>query len=239
MTPSIREIANGCDVDNSESSRLSTTRFEGPEKSTLPSNESLHEKPSLADRAHEELKEMLERCNQHSNHETCTIYREPFPMACKALLHSLPGNWNCIDCNARDPEWAAISYGAMVCIKCSGRHRSLGVAVSQVRSVSMDHWTHREVVLMLEGGNAQLGGFFVRNCLTKIEFEKREKTYKEQQERQEPSGAQRRRSSLTADNVESQRYKTKAAAFYKNQLEAYVGRLLEDPVQKPYQGRLR
>jgi len=234
MAPSIRDIPNGGVDDDSESSQLSTTRIDGPGKPTLPADEPLKETTSLASRSCAELEEMLERCNRHSNHETGTIYREPFPVACKALLHSLPGNWNCIDCNARDPEWAAISYGAMVCIKCSGRHRSLGVAVSQVRSVSMDHWTHREVVLMLEGGNAQVGGFFARNCLTKKEFEKRGEIRREQQ--QNHLG---RNSSLTADNVESLRYKTKAAAFYKSQLEAHVGRLLEDPVGKPYQGRSR
>jgi len=211
----------------------------------LHTKEPRKEEPSLADRAHVELAEMLERCEAHNKH-TCSsaannhpqpAYREAFPMACRELLHSLPGNRNCIDCNARDPEWATTSYGALLCIKCSGRHRSLGVAVSQVRSISMDHWTHKEVVLMLEGGNAQLGGFFARNLLTRKEFEKQE-TSNHQRKQQEPPGKPKQPSVLTADNVESLRYKTKAAFFYKNQLEAHVERMLGDPTRRPYRGRL-
>ena len=210
---------------------------------------------NIADLANAELSELLERCNLHSSDDNIDIiYRESFPMACRSLLHELDGNRNCVDCNtARDPEWAAISYGALVCIQCSGRHRSLGVAVSQVRSVSMDHWTHQEIILMLEGGNAQLSGFFARHALTKSEFEieaqKKAKVKvkaKQQQEQQNgtatataTAAAARRQKSLTADNVTSLRYKTKAALFYKNHLEAHVGRLLKDPTTKPYKGRSR
>ena len=53
----------------------------------------------------------------------------PLPSACFRMLKSLPGNHRCIDCGAQDPDWAAVSYGALVCLQCSGRHRSLGVQV--------------------------------------------------------------------------------------------------------------
>jgi len=234
MTPALRDIRNRGIDDISDTSQEPVS----PEKLTRHTGElltlTLKETPmSLADMAHAELSDMLARTILHNhsnpNANSASIYREAFPVACKRLLHSLPGNRNCVDCNVRDPEWAAVSYGALVCIQCSGRHRSLGVAVSQVRSVSMDHWTHKEVVSMLEGGNAQVGGFFARNALTKPEFEKQEL---QQQQKQRPS-----RISITADNVMSLRYKTKAALFYKNQLEAHVGRLLEDPSRRPYKGR--
>jgi len=243
MTPALRDIRNGGVVDEiSDTSQLPTTQqSHGPGKRTRHQTD---EQAMTEKRAHEELSELLKRCNLHKN-ET-GIYREAFPAACKTLLHSLPGNRNCIDCNARDPEWAAISYGALVCIKCSGRHRSMGVAVSQVRSVAMDHWTHKEVVGMLEGGNAQLGGFFARHALTKPEFEKQDKLNKQQPpNKQQPqrhlfsNKLKGQRASLTTDNVISLRYKTKAAVFYKHQLEAHVGRLLEDPSRRPYRGRSR
>mmetsp|Transcript_24844 Transcript_24844/g.58288 ORF Transcript_24844/g.58288 Transcript_24844/m.58288 type:complete len:237 (+) Transcript_24844:92-802(+) len=236
MTPSIQILRNGGVDEMSDSSQLSTTPEHGARKPTPSNEEPLREKLSLVDRAHAELEDMLERCNSHSDPEAGVVYREPFPVACKDLLHSLPGNRSCVDCPTRDPEWAAVSYGALVCIKCSGRHRSLGVAISQVRSVSMDHWTHKEVVMMLEGGNAQLEGFFARNCLTKKEFQKREKITEEQQQRNR-SVAPRGSLSLTSENVSELRYKTKAAVFYRSQLEAHVGRLLEDPARKPYRGR--
>jgi len=220
MTPALRELQNA-EVE------LSTT-VSGHANEKPQTAKPLPEKPSLADRAHMELSELLERSQGRLG------YREPFPMNCVSLLHSLPGNRNCVDCPSRDPEWAAVNYGALVCIRCSGKHRSMGVAISQVRSVTLDHWTHREIVNMLEGGNAQLGGFFARNALTKEAFEKQERLLQKQP--QPPSGKPRL---LTADNVNSFRYKTKAALFYKNQLEAHVGKLLEDPVRKPYKGRSR
>jgi len=218
MTPALRDLGNEGVAEIP--SQFPTT----PTK--LRAVEPLKEGPSLADRAHKELEELLERTRLHysQNQGSNLAYREAFPPACKDLLHTLPGNRNCIDCNVRDPEWAAISYGALVCIKCSGIHRSLGVAVSQVRSVSMDHWTHKEIVSMLEGGNAQLGGFFSLNALTKEELAKANK-----------KSSTPRQTTITVDNVTSLRYKTKAALFYKNQMEAHVERLL----QKPYRGRSR
>ena len=46
--------------------------------------------------------------------------RQPFPVACRALLQELDGNKLCIDCGRKNPEWAALSYGALVCLYCSG-----------------------------------------------------------------------------------------------------------------------
>lgn len=238
MTPSLKEIRTGGvdEISGPDTPQLPTGQ--DPGKPTRQTDEPVQEEPSLADRAIAELAEMQKRCALHRRNSNSQLptYREAFPVACRSLLHSLAGNRNCIDCNVRDPEWAAISYGALVCIKCSGKHRSMGVAISQVRSVAMDHWTHKEVVLMLEGGNAQLGGFFGRHALTEKEFERQEKI-KERRNNSKPSD--KKPSLLTAENVTSVRYKTKAALFYKNQLEAHVGRLLEDPVRKPYRGRSR
>lgn len=56
-------------------------------------------------------------------------YDHSFPPACLALLKALPGNHRCIDCGEQDPQWATVSYGALLCLSCSGRHRSLGVQV--------------------------------------------------------------------------------------------------------------
>lgn len=51
-----------------------------------------------------------------------------------------PGNDECADCKAKNPEWACTNLGVIVCIECSGIHRSLGVHVSKVRSVVLDKW---------------------------------------------------------------------------------------------------
>jgi hypothetical protein len=52
-----------------------------------------------------------------------------FPTACIHLLRSIPGNLRCVDCDATNPQWASISYGILLCIECSGKHRQMGVQV--------------------------------------------------------------------------------------------------------------
>ncbi|CAN0068923.1 unnamed protein product, partial [Hapterophycus canaliculatus] len=62
-------------------------------------------------------------------------------------------NPECVDCGAPDPDWSSISLGVMMCIECSGIHRSMGVHVSKVRSLTLDRWTEPLVELLLEAGN--------------------------------------------------------------------------------------
>eukprot|EP00978_Attheya_sp_CCMP212_P015871 scaffold41034_cov45-Attheya_sp.AAC.3 len=58
-----------------------------------------------------------------------------FPAACFKLLHTLPGSRKCVDCGEAHPQWASISYGVLLCLQCSGRHRSLGVQGLRHRNV--------------------------------------------------------------------------------------------------------
>ena len=52
--------------------------------------------------------------------------------------NQVQGNTKCADCGAKNPEWAVINLGIIVCIECSGCHRNLSVSISQVRSVMLD-----------------------------------------------------------------------------------------------------
>lgn len=138
-----------------------------------------------------------------------------FPPACLSLLRKIDGNHRCIDCGEHDPQWAAVSYGALLCLQCSGHHRSLGVHVSLVRSITMDEWSLEQVLAMLEGGNGQLAGFFGRHHLTTDTCLATSKT-------------------VTKQNVTRLRYKTKAALFYRQQMNVHVSNVL---AAGPYRGR--
>lgn len=53
-----------------------------------------------------------------------------FPSNCLKLLYNIQGNLRCMDCDASNPQWATLTFGALICIDCSGRHRQMGVNVS-------------------------------------------------------------------------------------------------------------
>ncbi|CAM9785225.1 unnamed protein product [Chrysoparadoxa australica] len=59
----------------------------------------------------------------------------------------------CVDCDAPKPVWASINLGIMMCVDCSGTHRSLGVHVSKVRSLTLDKWPATVLQLMERIGN--------------------------------------------------------------------------------------
>ncbi|KAG0378432.1 hypothetical protein BGX24_003881, partial [Mortierella sp. AD032] len=58
------------------------------------------------------------------------------------LLHAMResdlSNTVCAECGAKNPDWCVINLGILVCIECSGIHRSLGTHISKVRSFTLD-----------------------------------------------------------------------------------------------------
>ena len=48
------------------------------------------------------------------------------------LREIIEQNITCADCGMKRPEWVSINLGLVVCIECSGVHRSLGVHLSKV-----------------------------------------------------------------------------------------------------------
>ncbi|KAJ2453684.1 hypothetical protein EV183_002088 [Coemansia sp. RSA 2336] len=70
------------------------------------------------------------------------------------------GNDKCVDCRKSSPEWASINLGVLMCIDCSGIHRSMGVHVSKVRSIKLDHWEPEQLQLMQRLGNARVNRIY-------------------------------------------------------------------------------
>mmetsp|Transcript_19831 Transcript_19831/g.28759 ORF Transcript_19831/g.28759 Transcript_19831/m.28759 type:complete len:210 (+) Transcript_19831:73-702(+) len=145
-----------------------------------------------------------------------------FPPACYQLLTSIQGNSQCVDCGDCDPQWASVTYGTLLCLRCSGRHRSMGVKVSFVRSIHMDSWTPSQILSMLEGGNAQLSSFFERHELSHSKCQ---------------AFVQRQKENNNGEYIKdltSVRYETNAARFYRNMLTKHVNLLKNSG---PYKGR--
>jgi len=72
---------------------------------------------------------------------------------CAIKILEIPGNDKCADCEALSPEWACINWGVVICIECSGIHRSLGVHLSKVKAVKLDVWEAEVVNVQLLLGN--------------------------------------------------------------------------------------
>ncbi|XP_014847452.1 PREDICTED: arf-GAP with dual PH domain-containing protein 2-like isoform X1 [Poecilia mexicana] len=74
-----------------------------------------------------------------------------------------PGNNQCADCAAPEPDWASYTLGVFVCLNCSGMHRNLST-VSKVKSIRLDYWEDSLVQFMQERGNSVAKAFFEK-CL--------------------------------------------------------------------------
>ena len=63
----------------------------------------------------------------------------------------------CADCSSQTPEWFSLSCGVLLCIECSGVHRSLGTHISKVRSITLDKPTASvKALLKALGGNERV-----------------------------------------------------------------------------------
>ncbi|TLD39478.1 ArfGap domain-containing protein [Venturia nashicola] len=66
------------------------------------------------------------------------------------------GNKYCADCNSDNKvDWVSINLGIVICIECSGIHRSLGTHISKVRSLTLDPnaFTMDVIEILLTVGN--------------------------------------------------------------------------------------
>ncbi|XP_066565813.1 arf-GAP with coiled-coil, ANK repeat and PH domain-containing protein 2 isoform X2 [Amia ocellicauda] len=85
------------------------------------------------------------------------------PVLSRAL--HCPGNRQCCDCGESDPCWASVNLGITLCIECSGIHRSLGVHLSKVRSLTLDSWEPEQLKLVCALGNDAINRIYESRCV--------------------------------------------------------------------------
>ena len=57
----------------------------------------------------------------------------------KILIKNLIDVNKCADCGADNPTWLDINWLVLLCMDCSGIHRSLGVQISKIKSLELDN----------------------------------------------------------------------------------------------------
>lgn len=83
-------------------------------------------------------------------------YEENPARLLQAVRDADEGNNWCADCGSSSKvEWVSINLGIILCIECSGIHRSLGTHISKVRSLTLDvHSFSNDIVeILLQIGN--------------------------------------------------------------------------------------
>ncbi|GAA6052203.1 hypothetical protein JCM3770_000794 [Rhodotorula araucariae] len=76
------------------------------------------------------------------------------------FIRSDPANRVCVDCKRHDARWACLTTSGLLCLRCSGIHRGLGVHISRVRSIDLDTWTPQQIDTFTRWGNKRVNAYW-------------------------------------------------------------------------------
>lgn len=90
------------------------------------------------------------KASPHEQHHIITTDR-----LLDVLRSTEPSNLMCADCGAKNPDWCSINLGCLLCIDCSGIHRSLGTHITKIRSLTLDttSFTSEIATILRDVGN--------------------------------------------------------------------------------------
>jgi len=59
----------------------------------------------------------------------------------------------CMDCRSAQTTWGSATLGVFLCMNCAGIHRGLGTHLTFIRSIDLDQWNNKQLLIMMVGGN--------------------------------------------------------------------------------------
>ncbi|KAL7714531.1 Centaurin beta [Entamoeba marina] len=105
--------------------------------------------------------EMFEKCKTDSSCYTESL--RPTGESIIKMLRKIPGNDRCAECGKRDPDWMSATLGVIICLECSGAHRSLGVRTSRVKSILLDSIDADFILLLKKLGNSYINTTYLQS----------------------------------------------------------------------------
>lgn len=142
------------------------------------------------------------------------------PVSCMMLIKANSGNKCCLDCGKSGPSHACVSLGALQCESCAGIHEK-DVRRSRVININEDgQWSIADIIMMLEGGNQQVGDFLKRHS---------NKTPHKllQMSMRSSKNLNNLGSSMVSIPPAFMQYRSKAAKYYREKLLDHVNNILE------------